>query len=103
MPSKESMKDRLEQNKTRKTAATDFIEEMEDKSIETAPVIKADPQDSVVISKRSKYEDAHVRKTYYVHKENIKKIGALRKKTNFSQSEIINRALEEFFKRVEIK
>lgn len=57
----------------------------------------------VVVKKRTKFSDNYTRKTYHVRNDLIKKIAAFNKKTNWSQSDVINKALEDFFERVKIK
>jgi len=56
-----------------------------------------------ILKKKTKYEDLHERKTYYIHKDYVKQIDTIRKKTNISQSEIINMALEQFFKNLKLE
>lgn len=51
---------------------------------------------------KNKYEDLHTRKTYYIKNELINKMDDLYKKTGLNRSEIINLALIELFKRINI-
>ena len=56
-----------------------------------------------IVSKRSKYTDTHVRKTYYIENDLLKKVNKLVSKTNQDNSYIINQALRYFFKALENK
>ncbi|WP_368491000.1 ribbon-helix-helix domain-containing protein [Clostridium sp. BJN0013] len=53
------------------------------------------------VSKRSKYVDTHIRKTYYFDKKLFKKMEKLSKKYNIDNSYIINQALELLFEALE--
>lgn len=49
------------------------------------------------VSKRSKYIDTHIRKTYYFDKKLFRKMEKLSKKYNIDNSYIINQALKLLF------
>ena len=51
---------------------------------------------------KNKYEDLHTRKTYYIKNELITKMDELYENTGLNRSEIINLALIELFKRINI-
>ena len=52
------------------------------------------------VKKRTRYEEKHKRRTYYIEKENIKMIDKIRAKTNQDNSYIVNQALRYFFENV---
>lgn len=85
---------------TKETADDKSIVEGEKQGAEK--IVNAEA-DVFVVEKRFKYEDEHIRKTYYIHKKHIKEIEALRKAANLSQSEIVNIALARFFEKVTVK
>jgi len=53
------------------------------------------------VSKRLKYTDTHVRKTYYFENDLFKKVNKLSNKNNQDNSYIINQALRFFFDALE--
>lgn len=55
------------------------------------------------ISKRTRYIDTHIRKTYYFDKKLFKKMEKLSKKYKIDNSYIINQALDLLFKTLEKK